>query len=198
MRKSIAVRSIVVAGLIAFGLGGCETPAPKPVFPDLTYGHMPVFSLDVARIEIEQTYRAPAARPNVDHLFPVKPGTAAVRWLRDRLQAVGSARTAVATVQRAAVVEVPLKKTPGVRGSFTVDQSERYDAALEVQIRIIANNGHQEAVISVQVERSRTVPEDITIDGRQRVWFEMTEAMMNDLNAQLERQIRTHFTKYLR
>ncbi len=188
----------LLAGFLAVSLAGCETPAPKPVFPELTYGHLPKFSLDVARIEIVEAYKAPAKKPNVDHQFPAPPAAAVARWLRDRLHAVGGARTAIATVTNGAVVEVPLKKTPGIKGSFTVDQSERYDGELAVNIRIFANNGRQEAMISAGAERRRTVPEDITIDGRQRAWFEMTEAMMNNLNGQLERQIRSYFAKYLK
>ena len=53
-------------------------------------------------------------------------------------------------------------------------------------------------MVSSRAERSRTVAENITPYGREKIWFAMTEAMMNDLNVQLERQIRTHFTGYLR
>jgi hypothetical protein len=44
-------------------------------------------------------------------------------------------------------------------------------------------------MVSSRAQRSRTVPEDVTLNDREKVWFEMTEALMNDLNASLERQI---------
>jgi hypothetical protein len=186
----------MAAGLAA-GLGGCETPVTNTVFPDLTYGHLPPIRLKVARIEVVAAYVSPGARPNVEHLFPVAPAAAAARWLRDRLEATGGRGLVRATVLQGGVVEVPLKKTTGVRGAFTVDQSERYDAVLEIKIQVIRENGSEAAMVSSRAERSRTVAEDISPYAREKLWFGMTEAMMNDLNTDLERQIRTYFTGYL-
>ena len=102
------------------------------------------------------------------------------------------------TVLEGGVVEVPLKKSTGIRGAFTIDQSERYDAVLAVKIQIFRENGSEAAMVSSRAERSRSVAEDISPYAREKLWFAMTEAMMNDLNADLERQIRTYFTGYLR
>ncbi len=190
--------AVFLALVIAAGLAACETPVPKPVFPDLTYRHLPPIRLAVARIEVVPAYVSPAKKPNVEHLFPVAPAVAAARWLRERLQAAGGRGLVRATVVQGGVVEVPLKKTAGLKGVFTVDQSERYDAVLEVRIRIIREDGSEAAMVSSRAERSRTVAEDITLYAREKIWFAMTEAMMNDLNADLERQIRTYFKAHLR
>ena len=196
-RPRIIPTLIMAAGLAA-ALGGCETPVTKPVFPDLTYGHLPPIRLKVARIEVVTAYVSPAARPNVEHLFPVTPAVVAARWLRDRLEATGGQGLVRATVLEGGVVEVPLKKSTGIRGAFTIDQSERYDAVLAVKIQIIRENGSDAVMVFSRVERLRTVAEDISPYAREKLWFAMTEAMMNDLNADLERQIRTYFTGYLR
>ena len=195
---NVSLPAVIFALVIAAGLAGCETPVPKPVFPDLTYGHLPQIRLKVARIEVVPAYVSPAKKPNVEHLFPVVPAVAAARWLRDRLRAVGGRGFVRATVLQGGVVEVPLEKTTGLTGLFTIDQSERYDAVLEVRIQIFREDGSEAAMVSSRAERSRTVAEDITPYAREKIWFAMTEAMLNDLNAQLERQIRTHFTLYLR
>jgi len=190
--------AVIFSLVIAAGLAGCETPVPKPVFPDLTYGHLPPIRLAVARIEVVPAYVSPAKKPNVEHLFPVAPAVAAARWLRDRLRAVGGRGLVRATVLQGGVVEVPLEKTTGLKGMFTVNQSERYDAVLEVRIRIFREDGSEAAMVTSRAERLRTVAEDITPYAREKIWFAMTEAMLNDLNDQLERQIRIHFTGYLR
>ena len=46
--------------------------------------------------------------------------------------------------------------------------------------------------------RTQTVAEDISVNDRRRVFFEMTEGLMAEVNAQLEDRIREHLAKYLR
>ena len=102
------------------------------------------------------------------------------------------------TILKGSVVEVPLARTEGVKGVFTIDQSEKYDGTLSVRVEIIGPGGKILAHIASQATRSRSVPEDITLADREKTWFRMTEAMMNDLNLSLERQIKQHFKTWLR
>ncbi len=191
-------RTVGFAAAICGVLAGCQTPDPEPAYPELSYAHFGAIALDVQRIEVVRAYAPPAKKPNVEHLFPVSPLAAAERWINDRLRAAGRTGVARATISRASVVEVPLKRTSGVRGVFTKDQSERYDGQIEITISILGADGREKANVSSRAERSRTVAEDASPIDREKVWFEMTEAMMNDLNAALQRQINEHFRAYIR
>jgi hypothetical protein len=179
-------------------LTGCaSTPAPR-LFADLRYDHLSPIRLDAVRIDIIQKYRSQSAPPHVETLFPLLPAKVMAQWLRDRLRAVGGRNTIRATIIRAAVVEVPLKKSDGLRGVVTKDQSERYDGEIEVLLEIISSGGRQLASVSSRATRSRSVAEDISLAQREKAWFAMLEAMMNDLNASLERQIKENFRTWLR
>lgn len=191
-------RAVAVVLLAVFALAGCETVVPQPRFPELSFSHLRPIRLDVARIEIVSEYRPSTAKPNVEHLFPVKPEAVVRRWAKDRLWPAGPAGVARMTIKRAGVVEVPLKRTSGLRGMLTTDQSERYDGVIEVEIRIFGAGGKQRGIVRSRAERSRSVAEDITLHERETVWFQMTEAMMNDLNSSLEKQIRSHLQAMLR
>lgn len=190
--------SLAVAAGLCAGLAGCATPAPETGFPEIAFSHIPPIRLDVARIEVVQAYRAPGVRPNVEHLFPAVPAMVAERWAHQRLKAVGKSGVARVTVVDAAVIEVPLKRTTGLKGAFTTDQAERYEAVIEVKIDIVAAGGRERATVSARAARSRTAAENITVRGRQKLWFELTGALANDLNASLERQIRANFARWLR
>ena len=179
-------------------LAACETTVPPKQFPDLRYTHMPAISLAVSRVVVVEQYQSSTAKPHVEAEFPVLPARAASQWLKDRLSAVGGSDSVRATVTKASVVEVPLKRTSGVRGAFTKDQSERYDATLAVQIEILDSRGRQRGIVSSEATRSQTVTEDISLADREQVWFRMTEAMMSDLNSSLEKQVREHFKRWLR
>ncbi len=182
----------------AFILSGCATKVEKPGFSQISFAHLPPINLNVARVEVENRYVSPATRPNVEHEFSVSPAAVASNWGRDRLKAVGQSGVARVIVRRASVVEVPLKRTAGVKGAFTKDQSERYDAVIDMKVEIRDANGDLRVTAESTAKRSRSVSENISLNGREKVWFEMTEAMMGDLNTSLEAQIRKHMNRWLR
>lgn len=185
--------SVVVVLLLA----GCAAPPPTPTLPELTFAHLGQIRLDVGKIEIVDEYVPPLKAPNVEHEFPVAPAEAAQRWSHDRIIAAGTSGLARIVIRNAGVIEVSLEKTTGLTGLLTVDQAARYDATLEILIEIRSDRGTQEAFVRAFASRSQSVPEDITLNERQAVFYELTEGLIGDLNAELEKNIRQHLAKYL-
>ena len=195
-RRSLRAAAIAVG--LAVVLAACETPVPAPVFPQLTYAHLGAIRLDVAKVEVVDQYVPPLKRPNVEHEFPVTPAAAARRWVVDRIKAAGSGRTVRVLIRTAAVRVKALPKSKGLRGLFTVEESERYDGELAMTIEIRSERGFRDAFAEARVTRSRTVLENISLNQRTEVYFEMTEGLMIDLNAELEKNIRRHLARFLR
>ena len=167
-------------------LEGCEAQ-PVPQFRELTYNDLPAIRLDVDQVEIIDAYRPPLRDPNVEHRFPTPPASAARRWAEDRLVAAGGpGARAVFTILDASVIESPLEPTTGVKALFTRDQSERYEATLAVQLDVFDATGTRRATTTATARESRTAREDLTLNAREQLWFDMTEALMNALNGQLE------------
>jgi hypothetical protein len=192
-------RMLIRAGLGALALAARVdvAPAQEKKFPEITFLNQPRLALDVLKIEVARDYVPPAAKPNVDHLFPVTPSDAVARWAGDRLAASGRGRLARVVVKEAGVIEVPLEKTGGIKGWFTTDQSERYDATLEVIVEIRSDVG-REAYASARVKRSQTIEEGASPAKRREVWYAMTEKLMADLDRELERSMRQYLAVYLR
>jgi hypothetical protein len=194
-------RDLLIAGSAALGAGltACETP-PRQRFADLTYGHFGQFRLDVAAIEIVSEYQSPLAPPHIEHLLPAAPEQTLRRWARDRLVATGAAGyRGRFVITDARVTETKLAKTEGIRGAFTTDQAERYDGAIAAALEIRAERGNfRDGYAAASASRLRTVPEGISINARETVWFELVETLMNDFNAEMERQIRANLTRFLR
>ncbi len=65
-------------------------------------------------------------------------------------------------------------------------------------IEILDERGIQKAFVKGEAKRTRTVPEGAPLAQRERVWFDLVEALMNDLNGALDRNIRVHFARYIR
>ena len=193
--KLFQTACLTLAGII---IAGCVEELHKPGFPQISFAHLQPISLDVARVEAVNRYVSPATRPNVEHEFPVSPAATAMNWGRDRLRAVGASGVVRIAVLRASVVEVPLKKPGGVKSLFTRNQSERYDAVIEIMAEIRDETDGVRVTVKSTAKRSRSVSENISLIERERVWFEMTEAMMADLNASLDNQMRIHMKDWIR
>lgn len=181
-----------LAGLLA----ACSLDDPSNRFAQFTYQHLPDINLDVGEIQIEQAYLTPGQPPNVDHLFPMQPKDAAVRWAQDRLVASGDRLTFRYIVREASVVERPLPVSGGIAGMLTTDQSERYEAHIVVEMQVL--DGRQiQGSANAEARRSVTVAEDSSLNEREDVWYRLTEDTMRDLDKQLEQTIREAFFPYI-
>ena len=190
--------SILLIAPLLLIVAACASPPPPPQFPELSYRDLGAIRLDVARFEIVVSYDPPLAAPNVEHTFPTTPAAAAERWAGDRIQAVGDVGWARFIVRDAGVVEIALDHESGLKGAFTDEQSERYEGVLDVVLEIRSDRGFRDAFVEARATRVQTVPEDITVNERRTVFFELTKSLMADVNRQLEDRIRQHLPKYLK
>ena len=192
----LPIRTIMIVTLLA--ATGCETAVQPRSFPEQTFRHLPPISLDVAEIDIVLFFEPPLKAPHVEHEMPVPPHKVIERWVVDRIRTVGISGQAVLTVRDASVVEKRLKPLGGIRGTFTKEQSERYDARVEVEISAVGGRGLRSAKAMTTSSRSRTVPEDATLRQRQVLWYELTERVMQDFDRTFEAQIRKHLAAFLK
>lgn len=197
--KTKIKRFLGVGLLIVFGLSvvGCEATVPSPAFPGLTFGHLGPIKLNVGSMEIVSTYKPPMSAPNVEHLFPTTPADALNRWAADRLIATGGSAHARFVILDASVIETALKKQKGIKGAFTKDQSERYDAVLEATLEIFDDSETSKGFANARASRSVTVGEDATVNDRTKAWFRLNEALMRDINTELEKNISLYLGNWL-
>ena len=184
--------------LLAFVVAGCTSAPKPPTYSEIRFTDKPPIRLDVAKIEIVEAYRPPLKPPNVEHMFPVRPSDAARQWARDRLRAGGTTGRAEAVIRDASATETALKRTEGIRGAFTTDQAERYDATITISVHILDSFGNELANASATARYSRTVAEDVTLNEREREWYRMTTAMMHALDEALEGEMKKSLAAYLK
>ncbi|MEX2200067.1 MAG: hypothetical protein WD711_01630 [Dongiaceae bacterium] len=181
--------------LLTFGAAACSTPPTRGGFPELTYNHLPVYSMDVASIEIEEVYRSPGTDPHVEHLYPVTPATAARRWAEDRLQAVGIDGTVRFIVLDASSIEQSRVTPPAGYGTEPLD---RYDMRIAVRIDLLKAGGAARAFVTADVSLQQYVDPSTSLNERERIWFANVEALMRSLNAELDPRMAAAFGPYLR
>ena len=191
-----ALSILVLGGML---LTACQTSLPPAaIYREITFTNERPIALNVASIEVDDEYVPPLKRPNVDQEFPVRIAAVARRWAHDRLSAAGGERTARVIIKDASAVAVDLPKTAGLRGVFTNDQAVRYDARVEMIVEIRDDRGYPLATISATSLRSRSVTNDITLNDRDRIFYDMTAALMRDEDAALDRNIHRYMQVYIR
>ncbi|MGD9537283.1 MAG: hypothetical protein AB7P52_05985 [Alphaproteobacteria bacterium] len=183
---------VLVAALI-----GCSTTVTRPVIPTLSYSHLPPLELSVARVDLVEAYRSPLQDPNVEHTFPTPPALAFKRWVSDRLRPVGQDGSLRVTIEDASARRAPLPRTEGVEALFTTDQVERIDATVNVLLETLDNGGNVTSTVTARAQRTRTIPEGLTLNERDQIYQEITEALINDLNTTLEQNIRQYMARYM-
>jgi hypothetical protein len=189
-------RMTLFAALVA-GLAGCAMPPTKQTFPALTYAHKGAITFNAANVEVVSTYVPQMRESNVDHLSPVQPAAAMMQWGRDRLRAGGGAGTVRMTVTDGRIIDTPLPVEGGIRGAFTRQQSDRFTAYVAAEIVVIDARGTQVGFVRSNAERSRTITEGLPPAERDKVLFELTESVINDMDARLEAAIRETLARFV-
>ncbi|MBM3951642.1 MAG: hypothetical protein FJ311_09335 [Rhodospirillales bacterium] len=190
-------RSALAAAILGAALlTGCETQMPAQKLPDLTFAHLPPLALAVQRVEIDLRFAPTLRAPNVEHTFPVPPARALERWASQRLKPVGGSAPARFVILDASVTETKLPRDTSMRGYFTKQQSERYDAKVEAAIEI--NDVNRRAAANAIASRWTTVPEDASLQERERIKFDLIEGLMKDFDAEIEKNVRQHLANWVR
>ncbi len=182
MLKLIARGFIVSCALL---LASCDAP-PPPKVNELSFTKLPIIKVNVANIEVVDAYKSPYKAPNIEHLMPYTPADAMHIWVKDRLRATGSDKLLQITILDAPVTSTDLPTSKGVKGVFTVEQDKRFDAKLEVEMRLYGGEALSEANTSVSVMRSITIPENASVNARRAAYEKLIAEMMDMLNAKLE------------
>ncbi len=151
-------------------LAACSTPAPvmRTDFPPLSYEYLPPIRLSVASVKIEN--HVTIVPNDFSPQSPVLPTDALARMANDRLKASGNSGLLVFSIDQASIV----RTDTGLTGVF------------EVHLDIQGANQQQVAYASARV--TRNYAGDIT-DMRGTL-YDMTKQMMDDMNVELEVQIR--------
>ena len=198
MKKNTIFTTVAVASFLA--LVACSTPAPTQVLPKLTFSHLAPIKFDVETVEISNLYKAPNDWAYIEDQFPTSPANAIRTWAIERLKPVGNAGSGTLriVINQASVREHDLKLDKSFKGAFTKQQSNRYDMNIDVALELIDGAGKKVGFSAAKVDRSITTREDISLNHRDKRWFETTEKAMEDFNREMEANIRQYLAGWLR
>lgn len=195
--RSGVLRFVLIAAVASLAACASEPP-PQRAFAELRFTNQTPLAFGAQGPEVVNRFQAPMAAPHVEHLMPLSPEKAIRTWAQDRLQATGVGTNSLRVViNTASVTETPLDTKGGISGFFTDQQEMRYDARADVAVQIVDSQGRVRAEAISNVYRSRTLNEKASLAERERLWFQLVERLMQDLDNQLSTGLRQHFREFL-
>jgi hypothetical protein len=162
--------------LLPLVLAACGEDA-EPVYQPLRFNDLPPIQLNVASMEVQQRFIPSGMDPDVSLQDPAPPLEVLRAMANDRLQAFGTSNKAVFAILDASLA----RSNDQVTGSFAVS------------LTVLDDNGTQLGFAEARVQARHT--------GRIRnirpVLYDLTKAMMSDMNIEFEYQIRKSLKPWL-
>lgn len=191
--KLFAVLGLTIA------VAACSGPLEKSILPEITFADQPKLTFAASSVETILEYQPTAQPPHIELAIPQPPASVATRWTRDRIALDNSQQNRVTVIiKKAGVTEIDLKKTPGLRGSFTEDQIARFDTEVEMAVEVRDARGFRVGEATASARRSNSMSEKATLNDRDRLIHDLVRETMMDVNRELERNIRQYMPLYVR
>jgi hypothetical protein len=178
-------------------LAGCAIDPDRHTFPEITFAHLPAFKLDVAQVEVHNDYSS-GDPSDIASEYPEPPARVAAQWAKDRLTAVGQRGQATYSVVSAQATKTALPRSEGMQAVLKTDQSDRYDLNIKVKLDVGSPILQRTGTVTAEASRSQTVAENMTLNQREIVLFNLLDETMRDLNGQLEKVIPQYLSPFLR
>jgi hypothetical protein len=147
-----------------------------------------VIELDAAEIEV--------------HVVPAPNRTAvdlrgAVRaWIDDHLRPLGATGRVRVSVNNAEILESAVSRTG--YGGTSFERTRQFDGIVDVRLQATDRTARRAGFADATAMRTETAPADVDAYARQRLVEGMTDALLNDMHAQLQAEIPRRMADFVR
>ena len=99
------------------------------------------------------------------------------------------------SIKEAHKIQEDLKIQKGIKGIFSIDQSKRFKANVNVRLEIFRDQG--KSIARASASRSQTLREDASPNLQSRLWYNLVELVMKSFDREMRHQINTHLKPYI-
>jgi hypothetical protein len=183
---------------IGLTLAACANkPPPSDRFPPVSFADQKPYVFNVARVEIVSQYVSSSKPPHIELDMPVSPENAMKRWVEDRIKPVGTSGVLRVVIKNASATETALPRDPNASQLFNTEQTSRIDMGLNIALQILDERQFVKAEVTGQAGRSRTLPEGIKLNQRDKILYDMVVDMVKGLGTQIDPQIESTLQPYM-
>ncbi len=189
------LKSLALCVAAAMLLAACTDAPPQSQVPRLTFDQIKPIPLNVSKIEIIDRFRGGNAPNHVELLMKQPPEQAVQELLKKELVAAGPSKIMRIYIDDASVTGEKLSVTKGVTGMFTSEPGERYHAVIDIKFEVAELDAPDIVThhANVHADRTKEVMKDATLAERDMAFFHLDEALMEDVDNELQTQIKTIF-----
>ena len=166
-------RGVLLLPLLLAACGGDDLPQ-RTEFPALRYDYLAPLRLNVATVDVPD---APPPGP-LDQVNPAPPGQTLRRMATDRIGAGGATGRAVFVVDQAGITQA----------------GDGLSGVMAVHLDVLRPDGGRAAFAEARVTRQASLPRRPDLPA---ALYDMTRAMMDDMNVELEFQVRRSLRDWL-
>ncbi len=172
--------ALTTSFLTALGLAACGEATGPTIFAPLRWDYLPPLKLNVARIDIDDSWTPRAGAREKGFLAPTPPVDALRRMADDRLLAGGSAGRALFVIDDASIQE----------------SRDYYVGTFAVHLDVSTADGSRSGYAEARVSRRRAIKDDRP-NGVRAELYDLVKQMMSDMNVEFEFRIHQSLRDYL-
>ncbi len=197
--RLIKKSSLIFLAITGLLLASCQNTSPNIERQPLSFKQYLPIHLAVSRIDVIEEYKSPMVPPYVEHRIPYSPSEAMDIWVKQRLRAVGLENRLEVIIKNGAVTAREIPKQSGMGGLFTGQPDKKYEAYLEVELRVYDESGSAMSAANVNARASRTIVinDSASVHERDEALRKMTTELMTLINAQLEKNMFMFMSGYI-
>jgi len=178
-RAALTVLAVSAAGLPAL-LTACGDSEGPVSFDPLGWDYLPKLKLNVAAIDIDDSWTPHAGAREKGFLAPTPPVDALRKMAEDRLIAGGTSGRAVFVIDDASIVQ----------------SRDTYQGSFAVHLDVSTSDGTRSGYAEARVARTRSISDDGAGQVRADL-YAMVRQMMTDMNVEFEYQVNRSLHDYL-
>lgn len=175
-RAALTALSLCLPALLT----ACGGPPVPTSFAPLSWDYLPPLKLNVASIDIDDSWAPGSGRRDQGMLAPTPPVEALRKMAEDRLVAAGTSGRAVFVIEEASIVQ----------------SRDKYAGTFAVRLDISTSEGTRSGYAEARVMRTRNIDDD-SPGGKRAELYDLVKRMMADMNVELEYQVRRSLHDYL-
>ncbi len=150
------------------------------------------------RLEVVVPRGLPIADPKISSLIYERPSETLNRWVRARIETDKSTRgLIVATIQKAEMQELSLPRKQGFSSIFESSPNTKLSVNFAISLKAFDSENQEAGRVNVEVQ----VASEFVDDGGEKkrsYWMRLLKSAVDNLDAELARQIPTGFPDFER